>query len=247
MDNSLLVSVIIPFYNCKYIDQAIGSVLNQTYKNIEIILINDGSTEYLELLEPYLKDVIYYEQFNQGVASALNQGLRLANGDYVAWLSSDDLFDDHKVELQLNYMLEKKADICFTNFNHINETNQITKYNVGIDFKHDLEVLHSLRNICPINGCTIMMSKEIIKGIGYFDETLKYAQDYDYWIRTALQFPIYFLNTTLTNYRVHPNMGSIVHNKQQMEEFHRIKNKYRAALDYVMVKRGNTGELIKFI
>ena len=72
-----------------------------------------------------------------------------------------------------------------------------------------------------------MLSKEIIKTIGYFDENLKYAQDYDYWIRTALHFPIHYFHMTLTNYRVHDAMGSIRFNKEQQAEFHSVRDKYK--------------------
>lgn len=239
MEKSPLVSVVIPFYNCRYVNQAIESVLNQSYPNIEMILVNDGSTKYEELIQPYLQDIQYIEQENQGVASALNQGLQHAKGEYIAWLSSDDLFDPYKVETQLQFMLEKQADISFTKFNHIDENNDITKYNVGANFRSYLDFLHSLREFCPINGCTVMMSKEVIEKVGYFNEALKYVQDYDYWIRATLQFKLHYLNVTLTNYRVHPQMGSVLHHKQQMEEFHQVKAKYRPFIDYMISQKRN--------
>lgn len=237
VERTPLVSVIIPFYNCRYVDKAIESVLNQTYKNIEIILINDGSTQFQELIHPYLKDIRYIEQPNQGVAAALNQGLRHANGEYIAWLSSDDLFAINKVAVQLKYMMEQKLDISFTNFNHIDENNKITRNSCGINFLDELHLLTTLRDICPINGCTIMMSPKVVKTIGYFNETLKYTQDYDYWIRTSFHFPIHYLPTILTYYRVHKEMGSLVHYKEQMEEFHMIKEKYRNAMEKLIAKK----------
>lgn len=235
-----LVSVIIPFYNCPYVSEAIDSVLKQTYKEIEIIVVNDGSTKHVDLVGPYLSKIMYIEQLNMGVASALNQGLKHANGDYIVWLSSDDLFDKKKIELQLQFMLESNSDMSFTNFNIINENNQITKYNVGKNFTSEFQFLQSLRDYCPINGCTIMMTKSIRDNIGYFDETLRYVQDYDYWIRTALQYPINYFHSTLTNYRVHKNMGSIVHNKEQMDEFYRVREKYRDQIDCLieMIRNG---------
>ncbi len=222
-----LVSVLIPFYNCKYVPQAIETVLRQTYKNIEIILVNDGSYMYNELLKPYLSRIIYIEQKNKGVASALNEGIKIANGEYLAWLSSDDLFSEKKIELQLNFMKENKSFFSFTNFNIIDSHNQIKKYNVGIHFKSGIEVLQSLKDFNPINGCTVMMSRKVIEKIGYFDETLKYAQDYDYWIRTSAHFPLHYFHCTLTNYRVHDLMGSIRHNKDQMKEFYELRENYR--------------------
>ena len=222
-----LVTVIIPFYNCSYVAQAIESVLSQTYPHIELLVVNDGSYKNQHLITPYLSKITYIEQTNKGVASALNQGIKHAKGEYLVWLSSDDLISPHKIEHQLNFMQENNALISFTNFNIIDKDNQITQYNVGKEFKNDVEILQTLQEYNPINGCTVMLSKEIIKTIGFFDENLKYAQDYDYWIRTALHFPIHYFHMTLTNYRVHEAMGSIRFNKEQQFEFHSVRDKYK--------------------
>lgn len=235
VNNLPLVTIIIPFYNCNFISHAINSVLRQTYKQIEIILVNDGSSEeYKNQLNPYLSKITYIEQTNQGVAAALNQGLKHANGDYVAWLSSDDLFDNKKIEVQLEYMLENQLDISFTNFNHINENGLITNHNVGKVFANPLDVVETMKSFCPINGCTVMMSRKVWETVGDFDVKLKYVQDYDYWIRTSFQFPIHYLHSTLTNYRVHRNMGTKKHYKDQMKEFYHIREKYRVELDLLL-------------
>ena len=222
-----LVTVIIPFYNDAYVPQAIESVLKQTYPHVELILVNDGSYENQQLITPYLSNITYIEQINKGVASALNQGIKQAKGEYLVWLSSDDLISPYKIEHQLNFMQENNALISFTNFNIIDKDNQITQYNVGKYFENDVEILQTLQEFNPINGCTVMLSKEIIKTIGFFDENLKYAQDYDYWIRTALHYPIHYFHMTLTNYRVHDAMGSIRFNKEQQFEFHSVRDKYK--------------------
>ena len=222
-----LVTVIIPFYNCSYVAQAIECVLSQTYPHIELLVVNDGSYKNQHLITPYLSKITYLEQTNKGVASALNQGIKHAKGEYLVWLSSDDLISPNKIEHQLNFMQKNNALISFTRFNIINKDNQITQYNLGKYFKDDIEILQTLKEFNPINGCTVMLSKEIIKTIGYFDENLKYAQDYDYWIRTALHFPIHYFHMTLTNYRVHEEMGSIRFNKEQQSEFHSVRDKYK--------------------
>ncbi|MFZ0444325.1 MAG: glycosyltransferase [Bacillus sp. (in: firmicutes)] len=232
-----LVSVIIPFYNCSYVAQAIESVLSQTYPHIELLVVNDGSYENQHLITPYLSKITYIEQTNKGVASALNQGIKHAKGEYLVWLSSDDLISPYKIEHQLNFMQENNALISFTCFNIINNDNQITQYNVGKYFKDDIEILQTLQEFNPINGCTVMFSKEIIKTIGFFDENLKYAQDYDYWIRTALHFPIHYFHMTLTNYRVHEAMGSIRFNKEQNIEFHSVRSKYKIIIGKLILEK----------
>ncbi len=232
-----LVSVIIPFYNCSYVTQAIESVLKQTYPHIELIVVNDGSNKYQHLITPYLTEITYIEQTNKGVASALNQGIKHAQGEYLVWLSSDDLISPYKIEHQLNFMQENNAVISFTKFNTIDKDNQIIRYNVGKSFENGVEILQTLQEFNPINGCTVMLSKEIINTIGYFDENLKYAQDYDYWIRTALHYPIHYFHMTLTNYRVHEAMGSIRFNKEQKVEFHSVRSKYKNIIGKLILEK----------
>ncbi|GJM76095.1 hypothetical protein HMSSN036_83110 [Paenibacillus macerans] len=86
------VSVIIPFYNCPYVEQAVQSALNQTYRPLEVIVVDDGSTSHAERLAPYRPHIHYLGKANGGTASALNHGIRHASGEYIAWLSSDDVF-----------------------------------------------------------------------------------------------------------------------------------------------------------
>ena len=138
-----LVTVIIPFYNCPYVAQAIECVLSQTYPHIELLVVNDGSYKNQHLITPYLSKITYLEQTNKGVASALNQGIKHAKGEYLVWLSSDDLISPNKIEQQLNFMQKNNALISFTRFNIINKDNQITQYNLGKYFKDDIEILQT--------------------------------------------------------------------------------------------------------
>ncbi|WP_436376252.1 glycosyltransferase [Cytobacillus sp. BC1816] len=232
-----LVSVLIPFYNCRYVDQAIKSVFCQTYKNIEVILINDGSSKYNDLITPFLSNIIYLEQKNSGVAAALNRGLKKAKGEYLVWLSSDDLFGINKIQFQLEFMKVKNSLFSFTNFNIIDKNNTITKHNVGMNFKNDLEIIQTFLDSNPINGCTVMMSKEVIETIGFFNEDLKYAQDYDFWIRAALNFPLNYYHCALTNYRVHESMGSVRHNREQMQEFYKVREIYKDKINKILSEK----------
>src|SRR5689334_17046366 len=99
-----LVTIVIPFYNCAYIDQAVQSALNQTYKPLEIIVVDDGSTRHADRLTPYLPYISYMGKANGGTATALNHGIRNASGEYIAWLSSDDLFYPDKIAHQVAFM-----------------------------------------------------------------------------------------------------------------------------------------------
>ncbi len=109
-----MVSVIIPVYNrAKYIEDCLNSVLNQTYKDYEIIVVDDGSTDNLkQVLLPYLSKINYIHKENGGAASARNVGIRNAKGEYIAWLDSDDRWFDFKLELQM-MLLEKIPELGF--------------------------------------------------------------------------------------------------------------------------------------
>lgn len=106
------VSIIVPFYNCPYIEKALESLINQTYKNIEIIVVDDGSTLYSEKIEPFLDKILFIKKENGGTASALNTGIEHATGDYICWLSSDDIFYPEKTEIQLRLMERKMPNLA---------------------------------------------------------------------------------------------------------------------------------------
>ncbi len=235
-----LVSILIPFYNCAYIQKAIESALSQTYSNIEVIVINDGSTKYQELITPYLSKIIYLKQENKGVGAAINLGIKHAKGDYLVWLSSDDFIHQDKVKIQVEFMQENNVLFSFTNFNTVDHNNKVIKYNAGMQFKNELEILKILTYGNPINGCTVMMSKKLIDSVGYFNEELRYVQDYEYWLRVALKEPIKYLPMTLTSYRIHENMGTLKHKDIVQEEYLNVQKKYKPLLLKVIEQRRGT-------
>gem|GEM_PF-198454 len=221
-----------PFYNCSYIKQAIESVINQTYPYIELIIVNDGSTIYNDLIKPYLyfPQVKYIEKMNGGTASALNEGIRNATGEIFAWLSSDDLFDSRKVEEQVTFMNQTNAAVSYTNYHLINEYGQIIHKNAGIHYENDDDFLKSLTSGCHINGCTVMANMKVFREIDLFDESLRYANDYDMWVRIAQQYVFHYLDKPLVKYRYHQSMGSVIHHNEQMLEAEIVKMKYNKLL-----------------
>jgi len=225
------VSIVIPFYNCRYIARSITSALNQSYKNIEIIVVDDGSSEHVELLRPFINKIVYIKKRNGGTATALNQGITHSSGDYVIWLSSDDLLYGTKVDVQLDFMKKNNFMFSFTDYRYINDKNQIISPSITPKFSNKASLLDGLKNGCPINGSTIMMKRELFSSVGLFDESLVYAHDYDYWIRTFLKFDIGYLDQPLTLYRLHRKMGSKKHAKKICEETDIIQNRYKKVLD----------------
>ncbi|WP_261132645.1 glycosyltransferase [Bacillus sp. Marseille-Q3570] len=225
-----LISVVIPFYNCAFVDQAIQSVLRQTYRKFEIIVVDDGSSEHKTLLNPFLNQISYISKENGGTATALNTGMQAAKGELVAWLSSDDIFLPEKLYKQVSFMRTTGADMVYTNFNLIDETSQIYKKDVGLILDQRIDFLKQLQKSCPVNGSTVLLRRELFTSVGWFDETLKYTQDYDMWIRMAAKFKMNVLNESLLNYRIHDKMGSKKYVKEQWKEIRMIQQKYKGML-----------------
>jgi teichuronic acid biosynthesis glycosyltransferase TuaG len=224
------VSIIIPFYNCPYIDQAINSALGQTYKDIEVIVVDDGSTQYVNKIQPFKNRINYIRKENGGTASALNTGLRHATGTYFAWLSSDDMFINNKIEKQLAFMQRKRAKISYSAFKTINERNIVVN-EIHSKQMRIAQFRKMLLRGCPVNGCTVMAEIELIKSVGLFNERLRYAQDYEMWCRISLKTPMYYLGEPLVLYRVHSRMGSVNFPSELAKESQKIQNKYRSLFE----------------
>lgn len=207
------ISIIIPVYNGeKYIAQAIESVLAQTYKNFEIIIINDGSTDNsLEKIKPYLSlpNIKYIEQHNKGVAAARNTGIVNYAGELIALLDQDDLWLSEKLKVQVDY-LAKNTDVglVHSNFAYIDKKGKqiyptdawITDAK-GMCFKR----LFIGNAIAPL---TVIMKRECMDRVGLFDEEISYCDDYELWLRIARHFRIGHIDQILALYRLHGSNAS---------------------------------------
>jgi len=228
------VSIVIPFYNCPYIEQAVQSALDQTYPNIEVIVIDDGSTMHQERLIPYHQHIHYIGKGNGGTASAMNYGFQVASGKYVAWLSSDDRFVPHKIAYQTAFMEQMNAQISHTNFDIMNEYGHITSVDEGMKFGTARSFIDSFRSICPVNGCTIMMRRGLLSELGGFNEGLRYTHDYELWIRVLLSgIDFHYINQPLTVYRRHSGMGTVRHMPAIQQELAMISAQYSAMLHHL--------------
>ncbi|MCE3202947.1 glycosyltransferase [Paenibacillus sonchi] len=233
------VSVVIPFYNCPYIEQALQSALNQSWQPYEIIVVDDGSTMHTDRITPYLPHIHYLGKANGGTASALNHGIRHATGDYVVWLSSDDMFYRDKINNQVLFMDQNRLLITYTNFNYINGSTQLTELNAAVVFPSYLDYLRCFLQGNPINGCTVMFKRELFAAIGLFDESLPYTHDYDLWFRAILNgYPPVMLNQSLTAYRRHDGMGTLKHYDAIMAEAAATNARYTPMLRSLIASMG---------
>lgn len=206
------VSVIIPTYNyAQYVGIAVKSVLDQSYPNMEILVVDDGSTDNTqEVLMPFMPWIHYYYKNNGGTASALNFGLTRASGNYVCWLSSDDVFLPDKVAKQVSLMEKEPAlGFSYTSFVVIDGAGN-TQYEVHSPFySNQSEMVKKLMEGCFINGSSVMMRKSALDQVGYFDESMATVHDYELWFRILRSYPCGFLDELLLGYRWHGRNGSL--------------------------------------
>jgi len=188
------VSVIIPTYNRKaFVLEAVGSVLAQTYGDYELIVVDDGSADGTgEALKRYEEHLQYLYQENQGVSAARNCGLAHAQGAFIAFLDSDDLWLPKKLELQVAFMdRQTEAQICYTDeiwIRHgkrVNPKKRHAKYS-GWVYPHCLP-------LCIISPSSALMRRGLFEQVGAFNPALPVCEDYDLWLRVAACFPVSFI------------------------------------------------------
>ncbi len=181
------VSIVIPVYNgAIYMKEAIDSALAQTYDNIEIIVVNDGSTDETDKIAlSYGNKIRYFKKENGGVSTALNLGIKEMTGEYFSWLSHDDIYMPEKIEKQIELLssLDDKNTILYSNYKFIDENSEPI-YQPVI---HNHEMLtkkqeYALYRGC-INGLTLLVNKKIFDDVGLFNEELRCTQDYEMWLR----------------------------------------------------------------
>ena len=194
MQERPLVSIIIPVYNgANYMREAIDSALAQTYINIEVIVVNDGSTDNTEEIALSYGDKIrYFYKENGGVSSALNLGIKEMQGEYFSWLSHDDKYEPNKIENQIKlisgYSVNTIAlcDTCQIDKNSrlLNKKKKQAKKTTEL-FTWQ-ESLKSLILQGSFNGCAFLIPKSAFEKCGLFDESLRYSQDLLMWIKIFL-------------------------------------------------------------
>lgn len=208
-----LVSIVIPVYNgSNYLQQAIESALNQTYENIEIIVVNDGSTDggkTAEIAKSYGERIMYIEKSNGGSSSALNEGIRRMNGQWFSWLSHDDLYKPQKIEKEIEAIMASNEEKCVAIANtciideHSKLKDEIRKIRTSKVYKWS-EAFEHLYLKYAIDGCSVLIPKKAFQEIGFFREDIIYINDMDYWQRLVFNgYSFVALEDILTCTRMH--------------------------------------------
>ena len=206
------VSVIIPVYNGeRYISEAIDSVLNQTYKDLEIIVVNDGSTDNtVEILKEYDDKIRCKSQGNKGQASAINEGIKMAKGKYIAYLDADDVCLPERFENQVKYLEEHpNVGLVYSDCYQIDENGKIQR--IIKSQPHDNFVLLQ-KNYVPRSA--VMHKRECLDEVGLFDERITGSDDWDMWIRISEKFEMGYIGKPLVKHRVHGGNISLTRPKR---------------------------------
>jgi len=215
MGKQPFISVIIPTFNrARQVQSALGSVLTQTYRNFEVIVVDDGSTDETKKgVASFIKDqsragiqIHYIDQPNQGQSAARNRGIKEAKGEWIAFLDSDDLWLPGKLERQVEALrqFEGKSWACITDARFVDNLGMDTtsflrgcrdyEGDVGLDYEAT-QSLAKMRD--PFCVSTLLVHTEVAERAGWFDASFKYAEDHDFLLRLSLATPICYVNSLL--------------------------------------------------
>jgi glycosyltransferase involved in cell wall biosynthesis len=206
------VTLVMPVFNGgRYFQIALESAFAQTYENLEIVVVNDGSTDGGEtesIALRYGSRIRYIRQENKGVGGALNAGIRDMTGDFFAWLSYDSIHLPHKTASQIAFFrrLSKPEAILFSDYEMIDSDGKV----ISVKLPHREFVANPslpLMNAC-IKACTLLIPTSIIKRFGEFDESLRYIQDYDLCNKILAKHAFFHQPAILAQTRFHPGQYS---------------------------------------
>jgi glycosyltransferase involved in cell wall biosynthesis len=222
MKTELLISVIMPVYNCaSYVEEAVNSILNQTFTNFELIIIDDASTDNTVAVVKTFTDSrikLISKKINQGVSRAVNDGFRLAKGKYIARMDGDDISLKNRFEKQVAILENNsKIFICASWIQFFGNDSKITKYKET----HN-EIITQLLIHCPISVSSSMFRRKELSNY-FYDENKKSGEDYDFWTKVAWLGEMYTIQEVLLLYRVHSKQASIKYKQQQIIDDVEIK------------------------
>lgn len=237
-----MISVVIPCYNGeKYIEEAIRSVLEQSYADIEVIVVDDGSTDRSAEIVQNISDprMRYVYQEHQGVCAARNKGISLARGEYIAFLDSDDVWEKEKLERQLG--LTEEFDVVYTDYVIINKDSRVIPHNMIVDRTSGRIPLKTqlLAGNVVLGSCSsVLLKKEVIDAVGGFDESLNEAmgEEWDLWARISRKYKFGYVDEPLVRIRVHENQRQA--RRSRPDQYQDMLNLYKRFLEYEDLTEG---------
>ena len=238
MTQNKLVSVIIPVYNsAKFLEECLNSILKQSYKDIEIIAIDDESTDSsIDILKSYSSKIHVISQKNQGLAASLNLGISKIQGNWVKWFSPDDVMYQNTIETLVNQAEECGNDtIVYSNWNIINESGKVIRefqesnYNELSSFDFNIRLLDGQQ----INVNTTLIPVSFFKKCPIRELEDSVAIDYDFFLRSALLYNVKFhlISKSLVKYRIHSDQLSHKNILKTLDFVEQIKKQILNELD----------------
>ncbi|KAF0110513.1 MAG: Glycosyl transferase family 2 [Chloroflexi bacterium] len=225
------ISIITPTLNqARFIEETIKSVLSQNYSDLEYIVIDGGSTDGTQdILEKYNGLLSWVSEHDNGQVDAINKGLRMATGDVVAYLNSDDIYTPNTLlTIGTFFQTRPEAQIltgkCINvDFNGNETRSVITKYkNFWLRVGND----NILKIMNYVSQPATFWRRSLLDSIGLFDPEYRFAMDYDYWLHIAQFHKIHFLDRYLAKFRIYPTSITSSDSKKQFEEEYKIAAKY---------------------
>jgi glycosyltransferase involved in cell wall biosynthesis len=208
MRNLPRITIVTPSYNqAPFIRQTVESVLSQDYPNLEYIVMDGGSTDgTVEILKEYGERLAWSSERDHGQAHAINKGLRLATGEVVAYLNSDDLLEPGALHRVGRYFAQHPDAAWVTGKCHIIDPQ-------GHETRKAITLYKNLWLYCRTYSLLLVLNyisqpatfwrSDLLRTLGYFDESLHYTMDYDYWLRAGRTFKLHFLPRYIASFRVH--------------------------------------------
>lgn len=219
-----LVSIILPVYNGeKFLEKAVESCLNQTYKNFEIIIVNDCSTDNsLKIAKEYTSTdqriSLISNKTNKGLPYSLNLGHNKAKGRFLTWTSDDNVLKTNMLGSLLKTIIETESDLVFANYDVIEANGKFRR-------THNFGPVSSL----PFGSCigaSFLYKREVYIDLGGYDEILHTLEDYDFWLRAAIKYRFYHLEKSLYSYRIHKdNLTSQIYSNNNLSRLFKEKHK----------------------
>lgn len=221
------VSVIIPAYNAmSYLPETLESVFGQTFTDLEILIVNDGSLDDIVEWASQIGDsrVKFISQANQGVSAARNTGIIKAQGEYIAFLDADDLWQPTKLEKQVHCLeANPTVGLAYTWTNFIDEFGQSTGVSIFSHAEGNVWQEIVVRDMVS-TGSSTMIRAECFDKVGLFDSDLCVGEDRDMWTRIAACYPFAVIKEPLTLYRRHPQ-NTTKSNEKIIPELSRVIEK----------------------
>ncbi|MBW7989181.1 MAG: glycosyltransferase [Planctomycetes bacterium] len=224
------ISINLCCYNSeKYLKETLDSIVNQTYKDWELIIINDGSCDSTEsIIDHYIKQgypIVYKYQENQGLSSSRNEAIRLSCGDYIAFIDHDDMWLPHKLETQLRYLqTHPECGFLYSNAYVLQDKKQRLIFSMQTTMPEG-SVFRTFLVRYPVNMQTVVIKKTLLDNMDHwFDKKLDLSEEYDFFLRFLHNVQAGYQREPLIMYRLHSNMSTV-------KKFHKIEEECLYILD----------------